>query len=96
MVTLEEARKALGETGKNMSDDEVLTMANNLQVLADSWLESYERTIFKGRTVNELLNDITPNLDEDEQKSQKKFKEYFKEWKARQKSTKRKSDKIKT
>lgn len=85
MITLEEAKKALGETGKNMTDDEVLTTANNLQVLAHSWLESYERTIFKGRTVNELLNDITPNLDEDEQKSQKKFEKYLKEWKSKPK-----------
>lgn len=92
-ISLSDARKALGETGKNMSDDEVLTMANNMQVLAHSWLESYERAIFKGRTVNELVNE-TPDPSKDQLES-KKFKKAVKEFNSKNKQNKKQTKKAK-
>ena len=84
-LTLDDVKKALGETGKKLSDDEVMTLANNLQVLAYGWLESYERAIFKGRTVNELINDMIPNLSKDQLESQKKWRKSIREFNAKNK-----------
>jgi len=94
-ITLEEARTALGETGKKMSDEEVLNAMALMDSMADNILDKYERMIYEGRTIKELHNGIAPHLDDDQLRSQKKFEEFFKEWKAKHKSTERKSDKIK-
>ena len=83
-ITLEEARKTLGETGEKMSDEEVLNTMTLVDSMADDILDKYERMIYKGRTINELHNGIVPHLDDDQLRSQKKFEKYFKEWKAKQ------------
>lgn len=82
-ITLEEARKALGKTGKKMTDEEVQSTMTLLDSLAETFLDKYERMLYKGITVKELSNGDIPHLDHDQQKSQAKFEEYFKEWQAK-------------
>lgn len=53
--TLMEAREILGDTAKDLSDQQVLDLANEVQFLADSWLEEYEKDIFGGKTLDELI-----------------------------------------
>lgn len=54
-INLETVRKVLGTTCKNMSDEQVQSLISSLQLLIDGWLDMYERSIFKGKTINELL-----------------------------------------
>ncbi len=55
-ITLEKARELLGETAKKMTDAEVMDLTVKVEVLARGWMDMYERKIFKGKTVNELLS----------------------------------------
>lgn len=57
MITLEQARKALGETGKKMTDEEIQETMTTFDYLADEWLDMYERKIFKGKTIKELCEE---------------------------------------
>ncbi len=50
-----EARKILGKAAEEMTDEEVKNQIACIQCLADSWLDEYERKIFKGKTLNEKL-----------------------------------------
>ena len=65
-MLLEEARKALGNTALNMTDDEVMSLSQKVELIVSGTIDLYERTIFKGRTVNELCSDITPNLTKED------------------------------
>ena len=53
-ITLEEARKALGKTGRKMTDEEIQKTMATFDYLAEEWLDMYERKIFKGKTIKEL------------------------------------------
>lgn len=55
MITLELARQTLGETGKKMSDMQILQTISLFQNLSESWLDGFEKSIFEGRTVRQLL-----------------------------------------
>jgi hypothetical protein len=50
-----EAREILGNEAKNLTDDQVFGLLNEIQYLVDSWLEEYETTVFDGKTLDELL-----------------------------------------
>ena len=52
---LEKAREILGELAAELSDEELKTIVTEVQFLADSWLDEFERGIFAGKTLNELL-----------------------------------------
>ena len=54
-VSLEEARKILGKTAKNMSDIQLQDEMVKIGFLVESWLDEYERSILKGKTLNEFL-----------------------------------------
>ena len=54
-VFLKEARKILGKTAKNMSDIQLQDEMVKIDFLVESWLDEYERTILKGKTLNEFL-----------------------------------------
>lgn len=43
---------------KNLTDDEVGNIVAKFKYLAEGWLDSYERKIFTGKKVNELLNKL--------------------------------------
>lgn len=55
MITIEQAKLALGKTGQNMSDENIQKLMTIADYLTDNWLEEYEKTIFNGKTLNQLL-----------------------------------------
>lgn len=56
-MTIEETRKMLPYT-KGMSDLEVQNIITTFELLAEGWLDTYERTVFNGKTINELVNKL--------------------------------------
>jgi hypothetical protein len=52
---IQEARDILGESAKDLTDDQVNDLVKEMQFLVDSWLEEFERQTFDGKTLNELL-----------------------------------------
>lgn len=51
------ARKHLGETAKNLSDPQVENIISEFQFLIDSWMDEYEKEVFNGLTLKEILNE---------------------------------------
>jgi len=55
MITLEKAKEALGKTGQLMSNENIQKLMTIADYLTDNWLEEYEKTIFNGKTLDQLL-----------------------------------------
>ena len=55
MMSVEKARKVLGQRARGLSDHQVEDIIVQFQCLADGWLDSFERSIFKGKIIKELL-----------------------------------------
>ncbi len=53
-ITVEEARKILGKTAEELSDEQLQEEMAKIRFLAESWLDEYERSIFEGKTLNEI------------------------------------------
>lgn len=53
--TVAEAREILGNSAKDLTDAQVYDLANEVQFLVDSWLEEYEKDIFDGKTLEEVI-----------------------------------------
>ena len=49
-------RNHLGEAARNFSDEQVQITITEFQFLIDSWLDEYEKEVFKGMTLKEVLN----------------------------------------
>ncbi len=56
-----EARDVLGETAENLTDEQVHSLVSEIQYLVDTWVEEFERKVYEGKTLKELLN---PNCHE--------------------------------
>ena len=54
-ITLEEARKILGKTAEEMSDEQLQNQLTMMKFLTESWLDDYEKSIFDGKTLFELI-----------------------------------------
>ncbi len=54
--TILEAREILGDSAKDITDEQVFDLVTEMQYLVDSWLEEFERKTFDGKSLNELLN----------------------------------------
>lgn len=54
---IQKAKEALGALADNFSKDEVRDLASQVEYLVESWLDEFERDIFKGQTLNELLHE---------------------------------------
>lgn len=54
-IDLEEARKILGKTAESFSDEQLRDQVAMINFLAESWLDDYERSIFDGKTLSEIL-----------------------------------------
>lgn len=54
---IEEVREKLGDTAKDMTDEQLRDQIAMMKYLSESWLDDYERTIFDGKTLNEVLDD---------------------------------------
>jgi len=53
--TIQETREILGESAQSLSDEQIYDLKNEIQYLVDTWLEEFEKSIFDGKTLNELI-----------------------------------------
>jgi hypothetical protein len=51
------AKKALGTLTAEFSSEQLKTVITEMQFLTESWLDEFERQIFKGLTLQELLHE---------------------------------------
>lgn len=49
-------RKILNATAKTLSDEQIECINSEFQFLIDSWLDEYEKDVFNGMTLKEVLN----------------------------------------
>jgi len=54
--TVLKMRRSLGERAINMSDEEVQCVATKFQFLIDTWLDEFEKEVFNGMTLKEVLS----------------------------------------
>lgn len=52
---IQEARAILGESAERLTDSQVYDLVTEIQFLVDSWLEEYEKNVFEGKTLDEVL-----------------------------------------
>jgi len=52
---LQKARRILGDIALDMGDDELIGCLAQFQFLLNSWLDDYEKQIFDGKTLDQLL-----------------------------------------
>lgn len=57
MITIEQAKLALGKTGKSMTDDEIKKIMDFLDYVSDMAIEKFEEKIF-GCPVTTLLTKV--------------------------------------
>lgn len=50
-------RRMLGDTATTLSDEKVECLATEFQFLINAWLDEYERDVFEGMTLKEVLNE---------------------------------------
>lgn len=55
--TVIKMRRALGEKGKDMSDEQIQCITTEFQFLIDTWLDEFEKDIFNDMTLKEVLNE---------------------------------------
>ena len=53
--TILEAREILGDSAKDLADNQVYDLVTEVQFLVDSWLEDFERDVFDGKTLDEIV-----------------------------------------
>lgn len=53
---IREARDILGESASEITDAQVYELITEVQYLADTWIEEFERNVFDGKTLEELLH----------------------------------------
>jgi hypothetical protein len=49
------ARAILGDTSSQYTDEQLECLVADFEHLADTWLDDFERQIFEGKTLQELL-----------------------------------------
>lgn len=54
---LKKAKEILGDLAKNFSDSELKDVVAQVEYLVESWLDDFERDIFDGQTLRELLHE---------------------------------------
>lgn len=54
---LQKAKEILGDIAEEFSDIQLKGIVAEVQFLAESWLDDFERKIFKGMTLKELLHE---------------------------------------
>ena len=50
-------RKNLGEVAKTLSDEQIECINTEFQFLIDTWLDEYEKEVFNGMNLKEVLNE---------------------------------------
>lgn len=56
-IDLAKAKTILGNIAKKMTDDQLKDACVEMQYLIETWLDEYERSIFGGKTLRELLGE---------------------------------------
>lgn len=54
---IKKAKAVLGPLAKELSAEELSESLSEMQFLVNSWIDEFERSIFEGKTLNELLNE---------------------------------------
>lgn len=54
---IKEVKNTLGEISSTLSNEELKSVIAEIQFLVDTWLDDFERKIFKGQTLRELLHE---------------------------------------
>ena len=49
-------RRILGEKAKNLSDEQIHCNVTEFQFLINTWLDEFEKDVFHGMTLKEVLN----------------------------------------
>jgi hypothetical protein len=55
--TLQKAKEMLGDVAKAFTEEQLRDVVCEVQFLATSWLDDFERGVFEGKTLNELLHE---------------------------------------
>ena len=55
--TVKRTKEILGDLAKEFGNEEIQVIATEVQYLCETWLDVFERSVFKGQTLNELLNE---------------------------------------
>ena len=50
-------RKALGNTAQSLSNEQIETVTTQFQFLIESWMDEFEKEVFSGLTLKEVLNE---------------------------------------
>ncbi len=54
---IQKALSTLGESATNLTEEQVKDLLTEMQFLVSSWLDDYERRIFNGVTLQELMHE---------------------------------------
>ncbi|MDO8618949.1 MAG: hypothetical protein Q7R49_03300 [Candidatus Daviesbacteria bacterium] len=54
---IKKAKETLGPLAEELSAEELKESLSEMQFLVNSWIDEFERSIFEGKTLNELLNE---------------------------------------
>ena len=55
--TIIKMRRMFGEKGKELSDEQIQCLNTEFQFLVDTWLDEFEKDVFNGMTLKEVLNE---------------------------------------
>jgi len=58
MTELEQARQVYGNTVAHLSDSELQSYLSKIQFIVDMLIDNFERKIFDGQTIHELIGKI--------------------------------------
>lgn len=53
---IQKAKEILGDTAKKLSTQQLESAVTEVKYLAESWLDDFERSVFEGKTLKELLH----------------------------------------
>jgi len=52
-----QTRKLLGKTAESLTDEQIQCIVAEFQFLINSWFDEFERDVFSGKTLKEILNE---------------------------------------
>lgn len=55
--TLQKTKEILGALSKEFTQEQLNDVILEIEYLTESWLDEFERQMFEGKTLNELLHD---------------------------------------
>lgn len=50
-------KRKLGEKAKTLTDEQIECLITDFQYLVDTWLDEFEKDVFEGQTLQELLGE---------------------------------------